>query len=99
FPDAGRSAYPGFINIGQSSVERVLANVIDGEPRVDLRYSYEGVGVLPGGDSVTGRVDTPGGTRDLTGSHVIAADGSRSAVRTELGLDFAGRSFDDLFLI
>ena len=99
FPDAGQSAYPGFINIGQSSVERVLANAIEVEPRVDLRYSYEAVGVVPGDDSVMVRVDTPAGMRELTGSHVIAADGSRSAMRALLGLDFAGHSFDDLFLI
>ena len=43
---------------------------------------------------------TAGGERVVVrGSHLIAADGSRSTVRRLLGVEFEGRSFDDQFLI
>jgi 2-polyprenyl-6-methoxyphenol hydroxylase-like FAD-dependent oxidoreductase len=99
FPDPGRSAYPGFINIGQSSVERELLRAIRARPLVDLRYGHAVTGLLQDADSVTVSAQTAAGTVEFTGTHLVAADGPRSAVRGLLGLDFAGHSFDDLFLI
>jgi 3-(3-hydroxy-phenyl)propionate hydroxylase len=99
FPDPGRSAYPGFINIGQSSVERYLTAAAAAEPLVDLRYGHRVVGVRQDSSSVTVRAQTAGGPVDVTGSHLLAADGARSAVRSLLRLAFDGHSFSDLFLI
>ncbi len=99
FPDSGRSAFPGFINIAQSSVERILAVAVAAEPRIDLCYAHEVIDVDQVEDSPRVRARAPAGTVRLTGSHLIAADGFRSTVRDVLGLDFDGESFDDLFLI
>ncbi len=99
FPDPGRSAYPGFINVPQSSVERELAKAVDMQPLVTLHYGYEAVALRQDASSVTVRAQSPIGTVDLTGSHLVAADGPRSTVRRLLGLDFDGHSFADLFLI
>ncbi len=95
FPDAGRSAYPAFINIGQSDVEDQLAAAVAAQPLVDLRYGHEIVHVAQDGHSVT--VHAAGA--EFTGTHLVAADGPRSTVRQVLGVDFPGRSYDDLFLI
>jgi 2-polyprenyl-6-methoxyphenol hydroxylase-like FAD-dependent oxidoreductase len=95
FPDAGRSAYPGFVNIGQSSVEQVLESMCGRSALVDVRYGCAVTDVWQDESSVTVRA----GGRSFTGSHLIAADGARSAVRGLLGLDFPGMSFDDRFLI
>jgi 2-polyprenyl-6-methoxyphenol hydroxylase-like FAD-dependent oxidoreductase len=95
FPDPGRSAYPGFINIPQSSVERRLAEAVTAQPLVDLRYGYPVEAVC----QHHGGVRVRAGGREFAGTHLVAADGGRSTVRELLGLDFAGHSFDDLFLI
>ena len=99
FPDSGRSAFPGFINIAQSSVERALAAAVAAQPRIDLRYGHDVVDVDQVDSTPRVRVRSPTGTIHITGSHLIAADGFRSTVRDRLGLDFDGDSFDDLFLI
>jgi len=44
-------------------------------------------------------VSTPGGVHRLEADWVVACDGSRSAVRGHLGLERAGRTFRDRFLI
>jgi 2-polyprenyl-6-methoxyphenol hydroxylase-like FAD-dependent oxidoreductase len=99
FPETGRSAYPGFINIGQSSVEQILTVACSREPLVSMEYSNQVVALRQSDDAVTVRANAPTGTVNLTGSHLIAADGAHSSVRSLLALDFDGHSFDDLFLI
>jgi len=99
FPDPGRSAYPGFINIGQSSVERELESAVAKQPLVDLRYAHTVTAVSQDGTGVRVRAQTPTGIVEVTGTHLVAADGSHSAVRDRLRLDFEGHSFADLFLI
>lgn len=99
FPDPGRSAYPGFVNIGQCDVERELAGAVAREPLIDLRYGHRVESLREEAGLVSATAVTAAGTVEVTGTHLIAADGARSAVRAVLGLDFAGHSFDDLFLI
>ena len=99
FPDPGRSAYPGFINIGQSSVERELESAVAKQALVDLRYAHRVTAVSQDHSRVTVRAQTPTGIVEVTGTHLVAADGSHSAVRDRLRLDFEGHSFADLFLI
>ncbi|WP_240686879.1 FAD-dependent monooxygenase [Amycolatopsis suaedae] len=94
-PASEPGAFPPFVNIGQTEVERELEARVRAEPLVDLRYGQRVVCLEQDGSGV--RVETPGGV--VAGSHCVAADGHRSAVRGLLGLEFAGRSFGDRFLI
>jgi 2-polyprenyl-6-methoxyphenol hydroxylase-like FAD-dependent oxidoreductase len=96
FPDQADSAFPPFVNIPQSVVELMLEERVMAEPLITLRRGHEVVGVEQDADGV--RVSTCA-DRNFTGSHLIAADGQRSAVRQLLGLSFDGMSFDDRFLI
>ncbi|HEU0239590.1 MAG TPA: FAD-dependent monooxygenase [Micromonosporaceae bacterium] len=98
-PDHGGSAYPAFINVPQSSVERELERVVRATPLVDLRYGHRVHALSQDDESVTVRASTADGDVELNGSHLIAADGPRSAVRGVLSLDFDGHTYDDLFLI
>ncbi|OLF12463.1 FAD-dependent monooxygenase [Actinophytocola xanthii] len=95
FPEPVDSAFPPFVNTPQSILELLLEDRIAGEPLVDLRRGQEVVGLEQDGDGVA--VTTSEGT--VTGSHLIAADGPRSAVRELLGLPFDGTSYPDKFLI
>ncbi|HEY0699545.1 MAG TPA: FAD-dependent monooxygenase, partial [Micromonospora sp.] len=100
FADRGRAAFPPFVNISQSRTEEILDERIAATPLVEVRWAHEVVGIDQDGAGVTVTCRTPGGDRLIRAPYVIACAGARGdAVRQLLGLDFAGRSFDDPFLI
>lgn len=95
FPGAGAGRLPPWINISQASVERYLLARATAEPLIDLRFGHAVTSVTTDDDGVSVRA----GDAVVRGSHLVGADGSRSAVRRLLGIGFPGRSFDDQFLI
>ena len=100
-PDAGHKR-PGMINLQQYHLEEALVKRAT-ELGADLRWKYKVVGVQPlgqGGHSgarVT--VETPDGGFEIEADWLIVADGARSNVRRQLGLDIEGHVFKDRFLI
>jgi 2-polyprenyl-6-methoxyphenol hydroxylase-like FAD-dependent oxidoreductase len=95
FPAAGEGTPPPWINISQASVERYLLARASAEPLIDLRFGSAITDVAENGAGVS----VLAGRDRFRGSHLVGADGSRSAVRDLLGISFPGRSFDDQFLI
>lgn len=90
---------PGFINIQQYHVEERLIDALAALPNVELRWGHRLSAIAPNADGALIAVETAGGNYTIDAGWVIACDGSRSAVRTHLGLDFDGRVFEDNFLI
>jgi 3-(3-hydroxy-phenyl)propionate hydroxylase len=99
FPEQPAAAFPPFTNLGQSIVERMLDELVAGEPLVDMRWGHTVTGFTQDENGVTVRASTAPNTVQVRGTHCVAADGARSAVRRLLGLEFPGESFDDQFLI
>ena len=96
-PDAGHKR-PGMINLQQYHLEEALvrrAEVLG----VDLRWKYKVAGVTPLDDGARVSVETPDGAFDIDADWLIVADGARSNVRRQLGLDIEGHVFKDRFLI
>jgi len=91
--------FPAFINIQQYYVEEYLLDEIAKLQNIDLRWRHEAVGVTQGPDGVRVEVETPDERYSILTQYVLACDGGKSPVRTMLGLDFAGRVFEDNFLI
>lgn len=89
---------PAFINLQQFVVEKCLIDraVALG---VDLRWKHKVVAISPGHAGAEITIETPDGPYRLDARFVVACDGSRSSLRSMLGLDFAGQQFDDQFLI
>ena len=96
FHDAGLSAFPPFVNVGQDRTEFHLEKAVDTEPLVELRYNRPVTDVR---EDDNGLVVTAGSTDLARFDYLVAADGARSTIRKLLGLDFPGRSFTDQFLI
>lgn len=96
FPETGAGDFPPFVNISQTDVELLLEQQVRASPLIDLRYGHRVVELSSDGRGVEVRVST-GDT--FRGTHCLAADGGRSAVRELLGLSFTGQSFPDQFLI
>ena len=99
FPEAGDGGLPPWINISQASVERYLLERAVAEPLVELRFGQPVTGVSAGQDGVAVRTGEGPGQAVVAGSHLVGADGARSAVRRLLGIGFPGHSYDDQFLI
>lgn len=91
--------FPAFINIQQYYVEEYLVDEIAKYPNVDIRWRHEAVGVSPREDGVLIEIETPDDRYRIETQYLLACDGNKSPVRTMLGLDFAGRVFEDNFLI
>jgi len=98
--DPDRSILPPFVNISQAEVESVLLDLISKNPLIDLRYAVEAVGV--GTDEQGAFVEIKGslGHQVLRSPWVVLCSGVHSdRLRSQLGVEFEGRTFDDLFLI
>jgi 3-(3-hydroxy-phenyl)propionate hydroxylase len=96
-PDAGHNR-PGMINLQQYHLEEALVNRATALG-ADLRWKYKVVGVEPLADGARVSVETPDGAFDIEADWLIVADGARSNVRRQLGLDIEGHVFKDRFLI
>jgi 3-(3-hydroxy-phenyl)propionate hydroxylase len=93
-------AMPGFINLQQYYVEAILVDALAALPNVELRWGHEVVGLARQDTAVDVSLRaSDGSTYRIRADWLIACDGSRSPVRRMLELDFAGRVFEDHFLI
>jgi len=96
-PEAGHKR-PGMINLQQYHLEEALVKRAE-ELGVDLRWKYKVTGVQPLKDGARVSVETPDGAFEIDSDWLIVADGARSNVRRQLGLDIEGHVFKDRFLI
>ncbi|MBK6867024.1 MAG: FAD-dependent oxidoreductase [Burkholderiales bacterium] len=91
---------PGMINLQQYYLEEYLIERAKQlSDKLQMRFKSNVISVLPEGDKVTVRVETPDGPYSLTTDWLVVADGARSPIRTMLGLDIDGKIFMDRFLI
>jgi len=98
-PEGGHQM-PAFVNLQQYYVEEYLVDRARQFPdMIGLRWKNTVTGVRQSAAGVTVTVQTPDGTYELDSEWLIAADGAGSTVRSELGLPFEGRSFEEKFLI
>ena len=63
---------------------------------IDVRLSTTFTGFTQTGESVTASVTNPVGEREsLSGAYLVSAEGARSIVRRELGIEFEGFTYPD----
>src|SRR6516165_796814 len=97
-PEEGHKM-PAFINLQQFYLEKALVDRALELNNLDLRWKNRLIGLEPRNDGARLTIDTPDGPYRLDADWLIAADGARSTARRLLGLDFAGVTFEDKFLI
>ncbi len=90
---------PAFINLQQYYVEEYLVNELEKMKNVDLRWGHKVQSLEINDNIATLQICTDEEKYELTTEYVLACDGSKSTIRTELNLDFTGRTFEDNFLI
>ena len=89
---------PGMINLQQYYLEQYLVERCV-ELGVDLRWKNRVVSVQRMSDQVRLTIETPDGTYGIEADWLIAADGARSPIRKQMGLEVEGKVFMDRFLI
>jgi 3-(3-hydroxy-phenyl)propionate hydroxylase len=98
-PEGGHKM-PAFINLQQYYVEQYLIErACELKDLIDLRWKHRVAGLSVAHDQVTLSIDTPDGPYQLEADWLIAADGARSTVRSQLRHPFHGHTFEEKFLI
>jgi 3-(3-hydroxy-phenyl)propionate hydroxylase len=97
-PEGGHKM-PAFINLQQYHAEKFLCERVAEMPEIDLRWRNKVVGLQPANDHVRLTIETPEGLYVLAADYVIACDGARSSLRSMVGAEFVGETFEDQFLI
>ncbi|MEX8517248.1 MAG: FAD-dependent oxidoreductase [Leptothrix sp. (in: b-proteobacteria)] len=90
---------PGMVNLQQYYLEQFLVERAQALPNLDLRWKNKVSHVEPQGDGALLSVETADGPYQLAADWLIVADGARSPIRRQLGLDIEGKIFQDRFLI
>ncbi len=97
-PEEGHKM-PAFINLQQFYLEKALVDRALEMENLDLCWKNRVVGLDRRNDGARLTIETPDGRYRIDADWLIAADGARSTIRSLLGLDFSGISFEDKFLI
>ena len=97
-PEAGHRR-PGMVNLQQYWLEQYLVEQAERQPGVELRWQNRVTQVAPSANGVELQVETPDGPYTLQCDWLVVADGAKSPIRRQLGLDIEGKVFQDRFLI
>jgi 3-(3-hydroxy-phenyl)propionate hydroxylase len=91
--------YVPMTNLQQPFLEEYLLDACAAHPLVELRWGNLVRAVQQQDDLARLTVDTPEGPYTLDSTWVVAADGGRSGLRSQLGLQMQGDSYEGLFVI
>jgi 3-(3-hydroxy-phenyl)propionate hydroxylase len=97
-PEAGHR-WPGMVNLQQYHLEQYLVERAMDLPTIDLRWQHKCVSIAPNEEGVRIDIETVDGRYSLQADWLIAADGAKSGIRRQMGLDVQGKVFQDRFLI
>jgi 3-(3-hydroxy-phenyl)propionate hydroxylase len=86
--------YPFVINMPQHHLEPILREAIDARTLGALNLQHRMTSFRQHAGGVVATFETPDGTRDVEGSYLLACDGGRSTVRSQLGVPVEGESSD-----
>ena len=87
------------INIQQQYLEEFLVDACMDNPLIDFRWGNRLVNVEQASSFALVEVDTPEGPYTLDTEWLVAADGARSGIRSAMGLQMEGASYEGFFVI
>ena len=91
--------YLPMYNLQQQYIEQYLHDAVAACELVDMRWQSELTGIDCGNDGVSLNIASPTGDYRLNADYVLAADGARSPVRTQLGLRMKGENYEGKYVI
>ncbi|MDB5576003.1 MAG: monooxygenase [Bradyrhizobium sp.] len=91
--------YLPMYNLQQQYIEQYLHDAVAACDLVDMRWQSELTGIECGNDGASLSIASPAGDYRLDADYVLAADGARSPVRTQLGLRMKGDNYEGRYVI
>ncbi len=86
-------------NLQQQYLEEYLVDAALANPLIEVRWGNRVQSVSQDADAVSLQVDTPEGPYTLKADWLVAADGARSGIRSQLGVKMEGASYEGRFVI
>jgi len=96
---ADHTRHPYRLQCEQYKLTRTIQPMLEASGNVDIRFSTTLKSLDAHEDTVAVTIEEPTGTSILQGRYLIAADGAHSRVRSQLGINFEGFTYPELFLI
>ena len=87
------------INLQQQYLEEYLVDACLASPLIDLRWGNKLLQVTQAADHAALKIDTAEGPYTLATDWLVAADGARSGIRSAMGLQMEGASYEGFFVI
>jgi 3-(3-hydroxy-phenyl)propionate hydroxylase len=86
--------YPFVVNMPQHHLEPILHRSLEERHPGAAHLQHRLTGFRTTDDGVVATFETPDGQREFEGSYLLACDGGRSTVRSQLGIAVEGESLD-----
>ena len=91
--------YPFVVQCEQHKIAKMGLERLKAFPLVEVTFYASVNAIAPHDDRVNITVETASGSKTVSGSYLVGADGGRSTVRKALGIDFEGYTFPERFLV
>jgi 3-(3-hydroxy-phenyl)propionate hydroxylase len=98
-PHPDNEKYLPMYNLQQQYIEQYLHDAVAACDLIDMRWQSELSDIRPGADGVSIGITSPVGNYRLDAGYVLAADGARSPIRTQLGLRMKGDNYEGRYVI
>jgi 3-(3-hydroxy-phenyl)propionate hydroxylase len=95
----GETGHPYRVQSEQFKFTRLVAGRLKALPHVAVRFGCKVDGVEQGADGVTVEFETAGGREALSGAYLVGVDGTWSAVRQAIGVEFEGFTYPERFYV
>lgn len=95
---ADHTDHPFRLQCEQFKLTRITAAMLEDYAGAAIRYECRVTGASQNGDGVTVAFDTPGGAEEIEADYLIGCDGSRSAVRKSMNIEFEGFTYPEQFV-
>lgn len=91
--------YPHRLHLEQHKLTPIQLDLLKREGGAEIRFGTKITGFTQHADGVTVAVEANGAAKTIEGSWLIGADGGRSVVRKELGVEFEGFTWPEIFVV
>ena len=93
------TSFPYRLHLEQHRLTPMLLERLRTYPEAKVRFSSVVTGFVQDAEGVTVTVENEGDQQELRGDWLIGADGGRSTVRRETGIEFEGYTWPERFLV
>ena len=91
--------FPFRLQLEQYELTRLINRALSDQASAQVRFGCEFIGFKQDANGVEVEVNTAQGRQSFKGSFLVGADGASSKVRKAAGIDYAGFTYDEKFLV